>query len=545
MSGGLLEAPLLVYIAETVEPKYRGMLTASGTATVYGGVCLSFIIGSMMHWKQVAALSAIIPFCAIIAVFFVPETPYWLVAQNRVDDAHKSLQWLRGWVPHRIVETEFKDIISSVEDLRAHKKALPNIRQDSCVSQKIVQSTSNKLKPFTKRNFIAPFALVFVSFVFSHFSGLTPLQTYSIQILQSYHVPINEYHATIGLGASQLIGCLIGVAFVRASGKRRLVFASFIGCGICFCAVATHGYTSNGSNQFDLVPNATSLNEPVDNLEKTVLNTIISLRNRYRIERDTGNFLNQIDKRVPMFNEVAFNVNNCTHVDPEILTETHRLLQELRHFSSLSNDTHPKKLPGFIGNGMNATVNDSKPTNSTVRDEVHVQKLFELLNITKNIIITFVPYVLPTNDDSNLTVARVKEIETNMWNVFVSNVTVMEAHLVVKVNELSITLANVAGKIRLGSLAETDTNYRWIPLILLLGGSMFAHCGSKLFPWMLIGEVEHLFIHFFFSHTFNRIEFYIFFGKRNAEHFISQFFSRFIKWKFGVQQPVCRVQLAI
>lgn len=506
MSGGLLEAPLLVYIAETVEPKYRGMLTASGTATVYGGVCLSFIIGSMMHWKQVAALSAIIPFCAFIAVFFVPETPYWLVAKNRVDDAHKSLEWLRGWVTNRNVETEFKDIISSVEDLKAQKKTLPNVRQDSRVSEKIVQSTSNKLKPFTKRNFIAPFALVVVSFVFSHFSGLTPLQTYSIQILQSYHVPINEYHATIGLGASQLIGCLVGVAFVRACGKRRLVFASFIGCGICFCAVATHGFMSSGSNKFDLEPNATSLNEPVDNLEKTVLNTIISLRNRFRIEGDTGNFVNQIGEKIPIFEESAFNINNCTHIDPEILAEAHRLLQEIRHFSSLSNDTHPKKLQRIIvANATNASVKlntnrgGDSMSNSTVRDEVHVQKLFELLNITKNIIVTFVPYVLPTKDDSNLTVARVNEIETNVRNVFVSNVTVMEAHLVEKVNELTITLANVAEKIRLGSLAEIDTNYRWIPLILLLSGSMFAHCGSKLFPWMLIGEVGTFL--YFFTHT--------------------------------------------
>lgn len=507
MSGGLLEAPLLVYIAETVEPKYRGMLTASGTATVYGGVCLSFIIGSMMHWKKVAALSAIIPFCAIIAVFFVPETPYWLLAQNRVNDAHKSLQWLRGWVSQRNVETEFKDIISSVEDLKAQKKTLHNIRQDSCVSEKIVQNTSNKLRPFAKRNFIAPFALVFISFVFSHFSGLTPLQTYSIQISQSYHVPINEYYATIFLGVAQLIGCLIGMTFVRAIGKRRLVFASFIGCGICFCAVATQGFTSSGSNQFDLEPNATSLNEPVDNLEQIVLNTVVSLRNRYRIERDTGNFGSQIVTEIPMGDESMFNTNNFAHIDPEILTEAQRLLQEMRHCSRSSNDTsYPKKLEQFIGNGMNFSANDNEPnsirldtnfvnsmSNSTVRDEVHVQKLFELLNITKSIIATFMPTVMPANDDSNLTVARINEIELDMWNVFVSNVTVMKTHLVEKVNELSIALANVAKKIRLGSLAETDTNYRWIPLILLLGGSMFAHCGSKLFPWMLIGEVKKLF----------------------------------------------------
>lgn len=495
MSGGLLEAPLLVYIAETVEPKYRGMLTASGTATALGGVCLSFVLGSVMHWKNVAALSAIVPSCAIIAVFFVPESPYWLAKRNRTNEAEKSLKWLRGWVSHRNVENEFKDIISSVEDLKAQIKTQCTVRQDSCVSQKIVQSTSSKLKPFTKRNFITPFALVIISFVFSHFSGLTPLQTFSIQILNSYHVPINEYYGTIFLGAAQVVGCLIGVAFVRSTGKRRLVFTSFIGCGVCFCAVATHGYLSNGVQRFDLEPNATSLNEPINGLEKNILNTIVSLRNRYRIERYTGNFAGQFDAdKIPSLDEYTFDVNNYTHIDPEILIETHRLLQEVRNISSSSNAKNVKNLQNVNDNGhIDINPNSTQlngNSNSTIHDKIHEKKLFELLNITKNIIVTFMVNVLPANDDSNLIVARINEIENDMRNVlFVSNITVMETHLVEKVNELSITLLNAAKKIRLGSLAETDTTYRWIPLILLLGGSMFAHCGAKLFPWQLIGEV--------------------------------------------------------
>lgn len=35
-----------------------------------------------------------------------------------------------------------------------------------------------------------------------------------------------------------------------------------------------------------------------------------------------------------------------------------------------------------------------------------------------------------------------------------------------------------------------DNIYNWIPLVLLLAGSTFAHMGAKLFPWMLIGEVN-------------------------------------------------------
>lgn len=481
---------LLIYIAETVQPQYRGMLTASGTATALGGVCLQFIIGSMLHWRTVAAMSAIVPFLAILAVFLVPESPYWLYAKNRVDDAHKSLQWLRGWVRHRNVEEEFKDVASSIEDLKATKKRI--VQQHP---NKQIMSQRSKLKPFTKRNFIAPFILIFIGFIFSHFSGLTPLQTYSIQILSSYHVPINEYYGTIFLGAAQVIGCLIGMMFVRTAGKRGLVFASFIGCGICFCALATQSHFSNDSQRFDITPTAATLNKSIENLEENVLNTIISLRTRYRIERETGNpaFLlaNQTQPNTIQYH--TLNTNRYQHINMDILSVAKLLLVEMQNVT----ETHPmKKFNGLTKNNtltFNSAVivgsNLRRMANSTISDEINVDKLFELLDIIKNIIVTFILNVLPTNDANLITVARLDEIKADMWAIIISNVTIIESHLEEKVNELSITLTNLEEKIRLGTMTQRKSNYRWMPLILLLAGSMFAHCGVKLFPWMLIGEV--------------------------------------------------------
>lgn len=516
---------LLIYIAETVEPQYRGMLTASGTATAYIGVCLSFIIGSFLHWRTVAAISSIVPFLAMNAVFLVPESPYWLYARDRVDDAHKSLQWLRGWVAHRNVEEEFKDVISSVEDLRATQKPREN--------EQHVMKKRSKFKPFTKRSFIVPFFLIFFGFVFSHFSGLTPLQTYSIQILSSYHVPINEYYATILLGAVETTGCLIGMGFVRSFGKRRLVFTSFIGCSICFFAVATQSHFFDGSHQFDITPTAASFNMSIENLERNVLNTIVSMRTRYRIERDIGNVV--VVQTTEHASNHILNTNFYQHINIEILTEAQLLLYEMNAQSFTETDR--EKFVELAKNTtltFNSAVIDSR--NSTTRDEISVDKLFELLNITKNIIVTFLPNVLPKNNVSNLSISRrLDEIERGMWNILISNVTINESHLEEKVNELSTTLSNIAGEIRLGTLAETQTNYRWMPLILLLGGSMFAHCGAKLFPWMLIGEVE----------------FYLHLRRIHCKTKIIKLFdpiyyiNRSIRWKFGVQQLDCRVALAI
>lgn len=474
---------LLIYIAETIEPRFRGMLTASGTATVLGGVFLQFIIGSMLHWRTVAAISSIIPFLAFNAVFLVPESPYWLYTKNRIDDAHKSLQWLRGWVTFDVIADEFQTITHSVENLKTEKK-IHSVQK---------QNFSRKLKLFSKRSFVAPFLLILVGFVFGHFSGMTPLQTYSIQILSAYNVPINEYYATIFLGAAQVIGCLLGMMLVRSSGKRRLVFMSFIGCGVCFFAVATQSHYLYGSHQRDFDSNTNNMDTSIDNLEQNVFDVILALRNRANNE-----LMNKNQSHPSVFE----NEYDMTGSDAEILDKILKLHDEvtwnitqtdLKKLNEFSNKT------GLFGESHAINGNDSTQVDNWIAQSgMDVEKLSELLNISKYIIRPFM-----VNEGTTI-LQQVNKIEQDIWDILTVNSTETTSHLPAIINELSTTLSTFAEsilheEIEYGNEIETndddeddadpETIGRWMPLIILLSGSMFAHCGAKLFPWMLIGEV--------------------------------------------------------
>lgn len=74
------------------------MLAASGSTFLILGVFTQFLMGTLMTWRTIAACSTAIPVISIILLFFVPESPYWLIKKRRFEKARQSIAWLRGWV---------------------------------------------------------------------------------------------------------------------------------------------------------------------------------------------------------------------------------------------------------------------------------------------------------------------------------------------------------------------------------------------------------------------------------------------------------------
>ncbi|XP_021706334.1 uncharacterized protein LOC5568062 isoform X2 [Aedes aegypti] len=226
-SGGLSEAPVLTYVAEITQPRFRGMLAATGSTCVILGVLIQFFMGSFLRWRTVALCSACIPVISFILLFFVPESPVWLAKKHKPKQARRALAWLRGWVPEEQIEQEYSDLVKHMEEISEREKDF---------------TAAKKMKLYTSRPFLKPFGLITLCFFIGHFSGMTTLQTYAVQIFHTLKAPIDKYYATILLGVSELLGTLFCVGLVRFSGKRPLVFVSTIGCAICFFSVASYAY---------------------------------------------------------------------------------------------------------------------------------------------------------------------------------------------------------------------------------------------------------------------------------------------------------------
>lgn len=221
----------LTYVAEITQPSLRGILSSTSGVAVIFGILAQFLLGTFLNWRTVALVCCFCPIASFILLFFIPESPYWLIIKNRPQDAQMSLSWLRGWVKVEEIEAEFKELENHINSTTQKTKSMVE-----------------KMQMFTRKAFYWPFSLVSFAFFLSQFCGTTPLQIFAVKIFSSFKAPIDEYYATVGMGIAEVLGCVLSTCLVHYTGKRVMNFFSLTSCGLCFLIVGIYAHVY-GINQ--------------------------------------------------------------------------------------------------------------------------------------------------------------------------------------------------------------------------------------------------------------------------------------------------------
>ncbi|KAG5870730.1 hypothetical protein JTB14_028116 [Gonioctena quinquepunctata] len=229
LAGGVLEAPVLTYVAEVTQPQWRGILSSTSTASIVLGLLIQFLLGTFYSWRTVALINCVFPVTSITSLMLIPETPAWLVTKNRLEEARRSLAWLRGWTGIESIENEFQELNKEIE---IGKK----------IDEENTMTGLGRIRLFGKRNFTRPYLLIMFAFFLCHFNGNTTLQAYAIKVFKVFQAPLNEYHSTVLMGLVQLLGCILSACLINYLGKRITNFISVFGTAICFIVVGTYAY---------------------------------------------------------------------------------------------------------------------------------------------------------------------------------------------------------------------------------------------------------------------------------------------------------------
>jgi len=122
------------------------------------GILFVYALGieDAVDWSIITVLCTIPAGMSATIMFFMPESPYYLVAKGKDDAALKSLQWLTG-------SENAKDVL---EDIKREYR-----------EQKLIGSVSY-VKLLTDAVYLRPFLIVMALMFFQQFSGINAVFFY-------------------------------------------------------------------------------------------------------------------------------------------------------------------------------------------------------------------------------------------------------------------------------------------------------------------------------------------------------------------------------
>ena len=179
-------------------------------------------------WRSMFGAEAIPATLYLLLLFFIPESPRWLIAQGRTDKARRIMRNVMS-------DREVEQSVADVEEALSHES----------------NSLLELLQPGFRRALLLGVALA----LFSQFSGINAVMYYGPRILQSVGFAVGG-----AMGGAILIG-IINSAFtglaiwkVDSFGRRPLLLIGVSGACLSLAACAVVFGSPDVPNWLQLVP---------------------------------------------------------------------------------------------------------------------------------------------------------------------------------------------------------------------------------------------------------------------------------------------------
>jgi hypothetical protein len=236
---GVFQANGKVYNAEIAHPDLRGSLgTIIGNMFALGSV-YTYLTGYFVtSWRMVAWLQ-ILPACLLgISVFFIPDSPYWLVEKGREEEARRSLITLRG--SSYDIEEEFLEIVNKKRDKEEKGRSV--------------------LQTLCSRVFIIPFLRIGALMMITQWAGINVITSYMVNIFIEAGSSIDPAIAPIIVCTIQQLLAMVSTAVLRVSPRKPLFLfcATMIACSQA--GLGTYSYVTQAAREDSvLATNTTTL----------------------------------------------------------------------------------------------------------------------------------------------------------------------------------------------------------------------------------------------------------------------------------------------
>lgn len=206
------------YVSEIAPPKDRGRLVALYQFNIVLGILIAFLSNYLLSdvgenaWRWMIGVEAIPAIIYTLLAFTIPRSPRWLLLNGHHDEATRIIEQL---YPDSPVE----QIVAEIEESQQHHH-------------------SSKENIFMKK-YRLPLTLAFLIAFFNQLSGINAFLYYAPRIFEEAGLEKSSaLLSSIGIGVTNLVFTLVGVALIDRLGRKKLMYIGSIGYIISLSLVA-------------------------------------------------------------------------------------------------------------------------------------------------------------------------------------------------------------------------------------------------------------------------------------------------------------------
>lgn len=222
---GVMIAP--VYIVEISPTVSRGSLTSFPEIFINLGILLGYVsnyafsgLPSHINWRIMLAVGILPSIFIGFALFVIPESPRWLVMQNRIEEARAVL--LKTNDDDKEVEERLSEILLAAGGVA---------NGENKYEEKPVWSELLRPSPSLRRMLVTGFGIQ----CFQQITGIDATVYYSPEIFKEAGVEGNSklLAATVAVGVAKTVFILVAILLIDKLGRKPLLYVSTIGMTIC------------------------------------------------------------------------------------------------------------------------------------------------------------------------------------------------------------------------------------------------------------------------------------------------------------------------
>ncbi|XP_068244709.1 facilitated trehalose transporter Tret1-like [Palaemon carinicauda] len=225
-SAGGVSIVINTYAIEASDPDVRGMMFVIINNGIYAGQVVTMAAGYGPRYYTVALIDLILPIGFVISLFWLPESPSFLVVKGRTEAARKVLLNLRG--PHSDIDSEIK----SYQDM--------NIAS---------QTSKVQWKDLFRAPYLKRMGIVCVLFVSMYFTGFLVVSSNASRIFAEAGSTIDDSLAAIIVTAVQLMAGIVSSFLMDRLGRRRSLILSYCGMFLPLAILAVYIGSVDADNE--------------------------------------------------------------------------------------------------------------------------------------------------------------------------------------------------------------------------------------------------------------------------------------------------------